>query len=317
MKRGFQSLQINVGVTRDPVFGPLILFGVGGYAIDVLADRNIMLPPLNFALARQLVKRSRVYEIIVENSYQVERDIDHLCELLLRLSDMVVDLPELKCLEINPLLLNKRGLLAVDCAVSLGEPARLSISPYPAHLSEQVTLRRSGRKATLRPIRGEDEPVHLEFFNSLSPETIRMRYFYSRGVPNHAELSSWTQIDYDREMAFVVAAPKLDGTGYEILGVARAVTDADNVRSEFSIVIRDDMQGEGLGMMLMQKIIDYCTQRGTLQLEGSTMPSNKAMQGLARKLGFKISYNMEEDVVDMKMMLNEPTEDWQIYRLQH
>jgi len=114
-----------------------------------------------------------------------------------------------------------------------------------------------------------------------------------------------------------VAAPKLDGAGYEILGVARAVTDADNVRSEFSIVIRDDMQGEGLGMMLMQKIIDYCTQRGTLQLEGSTMPSNKAMQGLARKLGFKISYNMEEDVVDMKMMLNEPTEDWQIYRLQH
>jgi acetyltransferase len=317
MKRGFQSLQINVGVTRDPVFGPLILFGVGGYAIDVLADRNIMLPPLNFALARQLVKRSRVYNIISENSYQVERDVDHLCELLIRLSEMVVDLPELKCLEINPLLLNKRGLLAVDCAVSLGEAARLSISPYPEHLSENVSLRRSGRKAILRAIRGEDEPAHLEFFNSLSPESIRLRYFYSRGVPSHAELANWTQIDYDREMAFIVSAPKLSGAGFETLGVVRAVTDADNIRSEFSIVIRDDMQGEGLGVMLMQKTIDYCTSRGTLQLVGSTMPSNKGMQGLARKLGFKISYNMEEDVVDMKMMLNEPTEDWQIYRLQH
>ena len=317
MKRGFQSMQVNVGITRDPVFGPLMLFGVGGYTIDVLADRNIMLPPLNFALARQLVKRSRVYNIIAENSYQVERDVDHLCEMLIRLSEMAVDLPELKCLEINPLLLNKRGLLAVDCAVSLGEPAQLSISPYPEYLTEQVTLKRSGRAATLRAIRGEDEPAHLEFFNQLSPESIRLRYFYSRGVPNHAELATWTQIDYDREMAFIVTAPKLSGAGFETLGVVRAVTDADNIRSEFSIVVRDDMQGEGLGVMLMQKTIDYCRARGTLQLVGSTMPSNKGMQGLARKLGFKISYNMEEDVVDMKMMLNEPTEDWQIYRLQH
>ncbi|MBP0049346.1 GNAT family N-acetyltransferase [Marinobacterium sp. AK62] len=317
MKRGFQSMQMNVGITRDPVFGPLILFGVGGYTIDVLADRNMMLPPLNFALARQLVKRSRIYNIIAENSYQTERDIDHICELLIRLSEMVIDLPELKCLEINPLLLNKRGLLAVDCAVSLGEDARLSISPYPEHLTEQVVLKRSGRHATLRAIRGEDEPAHLEFFNSLSPESIRLRYFYSRGVPTHAELANWTQIDYDREMAFIVSAPKLSGAGFETLGVVRAVTDADNVRSEFSIVVRDDMQGEGLGVMLMQKTIDYCRARGTLQLVGSTMPSNKGMQGLARKLGFKISYNMEEDVVDMKMMLNEPREDWQIYRLQH
>jgi acetyltransferase len=317
MKRGFQSMQVNVGITRDPVFGPLMLFGVGGYTIDVLADRSIMLPPLNFALARQLVKRSRVYNIIAENSYQVERDVDHLCEMLIRLSEMAVDLPELKCLEINPLLLNKRGLLAVDCAVSLGEPAQLSISPYPEYLTEQVTLKRSGRAATLRAIRGEDEPAHLEFFNQLSPESIRLRYFYSRGVPNHAELATWTQIDYDREMAFIVTAPKLSGAGFETLGVVRAVTDADNIRSEFSIVVRDDMQGEGLGVMLMQKTIDYCRARGTLQLVGSTMPSNKGMQGLARKLGFKISYNMEEDVVDMKMMLNEPTEDWQIYRLQH
>ncbi len=316
MKRGFQSLQINVGITRDPVFGPLLVFGVGGYTVDVLADRNIMLPPLNLALARELVKSSRVYRIIAENSYQVERDLDHLSELLLRLSEMLVDLPELQGLEINPLLLNKRGLLAVDCAASIGEPGRLSISPYPEHLTEEITLKRSGRPAVLRAIRGEDEPAHLEFYNRLSPESIRLRYFYSRGVPTHDELANWTQIDYDREMAFIVSAPRLDGQGYETLGVVRAVTDADNVRAEFSVVIRDDLQGEGLGVILMQKIIDYCRSRGTLELSGSTLATNKGMQALARKLGFRISYNAEEEVIEMKMLLNEPTEDWQIYRLQ-
>ncbi len=316
MKRGFQSLQINVGITRDPVFGPLLVFGVGGYTVDVLADRNVTIPPLNLALAREVVKRSRVYRIIAENSYQVERDVDHLSELLLRLSDMVVDLPQLQTLEINPLLLNKRGLLAVDYTATIGEPHPPAISPYPEYLTEQITLQRSGRAAILRPIRGEDEPAHLEFYNKLSPESIRLRYFYSRGVPTHDELATWTQIDYDREMAFIVSALKFDGSGYETLGVVRAVTDADNVRAEFSVVIRDDLQGEGLGVILMQKVIDYCRSRGTLELAGSTLATNKGMQGLARKLGFRISYNAEEEVVEMKMLLNEPTEDWQMYRLQ-
>jgi acetyltransferase len=316
MKRGFQSLQINVGVTRDPVFGPLLIFGVGGYTVDVLADRHIMLPPLNLALAREMVKSSRVYRIIAENSYQIERDVDHLSGMLLRLSEMLVDLPELEALEINPLLLNKRGLLAVDCSVSVAEPARLAISPYPEHLTEQITLKRSGRPATLRAIRGEDEPAHLEFYNKLSPESIRLRYFYSRGIPTHDELANWTQIDYDREMAFIVSAPRLDGQGQETLGVVRAVTDADNVRAEFAVVIRDDLQGEGLGIILMQKTIDYCRSRGTLELSGSTLATNKGMQALARKLGFRISYNAEEEVIEMRMQLNEPTEDWQIYRLQ-
>lgn len=316
MKRGFQSMQINVGFTRDPVFGPLMIFGVGGYTVDVLADRNVMLPPLNLALAREMVRSSRIYRIISENSYQAERDVEHLSELLVRLSEMLVDIPELKALEINPLLLNKRGLLAVDYAVSVDEPGRLAIRPYPEHLSEQITLKRSGRPAVLRAVRGEDEPAHLEFYNKLSPESIRLRYFYSRGVPTHDELANWTQIDYDREMAFIVSAPRLDGQGVETLGVVRAVTDADNIRAEFSVVIRDDLQGEGLGIILMSKIIDYCRAQGTLELSGSTLSTNKGMQALARKLGFSISYNAEEEVVEMKMLLNEPAEDWQLYRLQ-
>ncbi|RTE64550.1 bifunctional acyl-CoA synthetase/GNAT family N-acetyltransferase [Amphritea opalescens] len=315
MKRGYQSLQINMGITRDPVFGPLLLFGKGGYSVDVLADRQVMLPPLNLSLARRLISTSHMFDVLKESSVQLERDLEQLSDLLIKLSQMVVELPNLKGLEINPLLVNRRGVLAVDVAVSLGEPSVLAISPYPEYLSEHISLRKSGRKAIVRAIRGEDEPSHLAFYNTLSAESIRLRYFYSRGIPTHQELANWTQIDYDREMAFIVTAPKQNEPGWETLGVVRAVTDADNVRAEFSVVIRDDLQGEGLGAVLMQKVIDYCKERGTLMLMGSTLTSNKSMQGLAQKLGFKNHYNMEEDVVEMEMMLNEPTEDWQRSRL--
>ncbi len=316
MKRGFRSLQINVGITRDPTFGPVIVFGAGGHRVDVIADRHVMLPPLNMALAKELVRQSRVCQILEENSYRPEQDVEHICQLLLNLSEMIVDLPQLKCLEINPLLINKSGLLVTDVAVSLStEEGKLSISPYPEHLTEEITLKRSGRKATMRAIRGEDEPSHLEFYNKLSPESVRLRYFYSRGVPTHHELANWTQIDYDREMAFIISIPCDSERGTETLGVVRAVTDADNVRSEFSIVIRDDLQGEGLGVILMTKVIEYCKSRGTLQIIGSTLPSNKGMQNLAKKLGFENSFNAEEEVVEMKLMLNEPQEDWQKLRL--
>ncbi len=317
MKRGFQSLQISVGFTRDAVFGPVIFFGLGGYTVDVMADRQLMLPPLNESLARRLVKSSRIYRFLKENSYRFTEDVDHLCELLMRLSQMIVDIPELKALDINPLLVNKRGLLAVDASVSIGEAAQMSISAYPEHLNEHVTLKRSGRDVLIRPIMGEDEPNHLEFFKRLSPESIRLRYFYSRGVPSHFELANWTQIDYDREMAFIATAKREDGSGYETLGVVRTSTDSDNVRAEFAVVIRDDLQGEGLGVMLMDKMIRYCRDRGTLQIYGSTLSTNLGMQTLARKQGFANSYNAEEEVVEMKMMLNDPTEDWQFHRLQH
>ncbi|GAB2604717.1 bifunctional acetate--CoA ligase family protein/GNAT family N-acetyltransferase [Nitrincola alkalisediminis] len=316
MKRGFQSLQINLGITRDAVFGPLIVFGVGGYVVDSMADRKVMLPPLNSALAYQLVKESRAYKVIEENSDWLERDIKNLCDVLIKLSQLAIDLPEIKALEINPLLLNKRGILVIDVCVSLADPMLPAVSPYPEHLTEFIQLKKSGRPAVLRAIRGEDEPAHLEFYKQLSPESIRLRYFYSRGVPTHQELANWTQIDYDREMALIVSAPKLEGEGVETLGVVRAVTDADNIKAEFSVVVRDDLQGEGLGVVLMEKVIEYCRAKGTLMLAGSTLPANKGMQGLARKLGFKNSYNPEEDVVDMKMMLNEPSEDWQRLRLQ-
>ncbi|MFP8965330.1 GNAT family N-acetyltransferase [Pokkaliibacter sp. CJK22405] len=314
MKRGFQSMQMHVGITQHPVFGPLILFGVGGYTVDVLGDRQLGIPPLNLTLARLMIQQSRVARIIAENSYQVEEDIEQIARLLVKLAQLAVDLPQVSGLEINPLLLNKQGLLAVDASVSLGDAVSPCILPYPEELREWITLKRSGTEVELRPIRGEDEPAHLLFYKQLSPETVRLRYFYSRAVPEHQELANWAQIDYDREMAFIATRQGNDGQP-ETLGVVRAITDADNVSAEFSIVIRDDMQGEGLGRMMMQKVINYCRERGTLQLEGATLPSNSGMQKLASALGFTNKYNADEEVVEMRLPLNEPKEDWQFHRL--
>ncbi|MEH6652081.1 MAG: bifunctional acetate--CoA ligase family protein/GNAT family N-acetyltransferase [Motiliproteus sp.] len=317
IKRGFQSLQICTGITRDPVFGPMIFFGAGGYDTDIKADRNLMLPPLNTSLAKTLIKRSRIYRFLKQNSYRFEQDIEQLCRLLVELSEMAIDLPEVRTLEINPLLINKSGLYVVDASVGLGQPVGTAITPYPINLEQPAALK-SGREVVIRPIRGEDEPNHLEMYNRLSPESIRLRYFYSRGVPNHDELASWTQIDYDREMAFIVSAPRLDGSpGNETLGVVRATTDADNVSAEFAVVLLDELQGEGLGVLLMQKMIDYCRSRGTLTLMGTTMTSNMGMQRLAKKLGFNNSYNHEEEAIEMILKLNEPTEEWQRTRLEH
>ena len=317
MKRGFQSLQICTGVTRDPVFGPMIYFGIGGYSHDVMIDRQLMLPPLNESLAMSLIKKSRFYAILQQNSLRSGEHLDRLCQALVRLSELVIDLPQIRTLEIHPLLLNQNGLLVVDASVGLGQPVRTAIAPYPEQLVEQTTLK-SGRQITIRPIRGEDEPNHLELFNRLSPESIRLRYFYSRGVPSHDELANWTQIDYEREMAFIATAPRLDGEpGNETLGVVRTTTDADNVSAEFAVVILDELQGEGLGKMLMSKMIDYCRERGTLEIMGTTMTTNQGMQMLAKRLGFNNSYNPEEEAVVMELMLNEPTEEWQRTRLAH
>lgn len=317
MKRGYQSLQVCTGITRDPVFGPMVFFGIGGYSHDVRADRQLMMPPLNKSLAMTMIRRSRFYPILQQNSSNFEEHLDSLCQVLVRLSEMVIDLPHLRTLEIHPLLINKTGLLVVDASIGLGQPVKTAITPYPEQLESTIELR-SGREVLLRPIRGEDEPRHLEFFKRLSPESIRLRYFYSRGEPNHDELANWTQIDYDREMAFIATAPRLDGKpGNETLGVVRTTTDADNVSAEFAVVLLDELQGEGLGRVLMQKMVDYCRDRGTLEIMGTTMTSNLGMQKLAKKLGFENSYNHEEEAIEMKMMLNEPTEEWQRTRLAH
>ncbi|MGQ4879837.1 GNAT family N-acetyltransferase [Billgrantia sp. LNSP4103-1] len=314
MQRGKQSMQICAGITRDPVFGPLIVFGIGGYKVNILADRQVALPPLNMTLAADVVGRTHAARLIREHSGEPERDLQRLCQLLVMLSQMASDLLELRGLELNPLLLNRDGVLAVDFALDLGTPARFAIMPYPEELREWVTLN-NGMQVEVRPIRAEDAPLITSFHSQLSEESIRFRYFHNKSDLSQRDLSILSHINYDRQMAFIAEHQKEDGSK-EMLGVVRVWNDPDNIRTEFSIIVRDDMAGQGLGSLLMKKMIAYCKSVGTLEMIGKIMVDNHPMRALMKHLGFRCRYNMEEQVVDAVLRLNEPESEWQRHRLE-
>ena len=313
MQRGKHSMQLNLGVTRDPVFGPVVLFGIGGYKVNILFDRHLAIPPLNMTLARELVASSHAGRLIVEHSNHAEEDLDRICQLLVKLSQLCSDLPLIKGLEINPLLLNRDELLAIDVQCDLGDPAYHAIMPYPEDLRKEITLK-DGRQVEVRPIRGEDSVALLGFHSRLSEESIRFRYFHNKADLTKRDLSLLTQINYDRQMAFVAEETLADGSK-EILGVSRVWTDPDNIRTEFSVIIRDDLQGLGLGSLLMKKLISYSKSVGTLEMIGKIMVENHPMRGLMKYLGFECRYNLEEQVIDAVLPLNEPVNDWQRHRL--
>jgi len=309
MRRGMASLLLSFGITRDPVFGPLILFGEGGSRTKLMADRQVALPPLNETLARALIARSRVPALLEEQEGESESHVAAMAEILMRLSRLAIDFPQIEGLEINPMLIRGSTLLALDTTVAVGAPVAPVIASYPDTLTETMCTR-SGETVILRPIRGEDEPAHARFAARLSAESVRLRFFTPIARLSHKQLAQLTQIDYDREMAFIAATP--DG---ETLGVVRGFTDGDNFAAEIAIIVRDDQKGKGLGKALMAKIIGYCRQRGTIFMGGTVLPENAAMQGLARAMGFRIWFDAEGGAYEIGMVLNEPCDDWQKQRL--
>lgn len=319
VQRTYQHLggiAFSVGITRDPIFGPLVICGAAGASVNVRTDRQIALPPLNMVLAKELLRRTYMYRLLREYSLQPEEDIRAVCETLVTLSQIVIDIPHIRGLEILPLLFSREGAVAVDVAIDLDdEPGRPIIQPYPRELEEWQVLPKSGRKVILRPVLAEDEPTHRDFHHQQSPESIRYRFFQYRKHFSHEDVAQMVQIDYDREMVFIANAQREDGVGEETLGTVRGWTDADNLQCEFAVMVQDKLAGEGLGFSLMQKLIDYCRNRGTVEMIGNVLPDNRPMLALAKRLGFATKYNMEEDVIDLRLPLNEPQKDWQRERL--
>lgn len=312
VRKGMDATQFSMGITRDEHFGPLILFGGGGATANILADRQIEMPPLNDVLALRLMERTHIYRVLRERSKNLPRDTEALSRMLLALSQMVVDLPHLRGCELNVLLHPKEGAIVLGMAADIAHAHETCIKPYPAELESKVGLRRSGRSVMLRPIRGEDEPSMEEFHRGLSPESLRYRFFTSRRNFKHREFAQFTQIDYEQEMAFVAVPDDAPDT---MLGVVRTWTDSDNVQAEFSVIIADDMRGEGLGHMLMAEMIRYCKQRGIKEMVGTVLNDNEPMLKLARHLGFKVTRHVAADIVEITLPLNPVTEEWQKVRL--
>jgi acetyltransferase len=303
--------ELLVRVKTDPTFGPVILFGQGGGAGRALKDQAIALPPLNLHLARDLMSRTRVFPVL--ESEPPERDDNRLSETLaltlVRVSQLIIDIPELVGLTINPLLADRQGVLALDVTLQLraagdGQTPRLAIRPYPRELEESLVLR-NGQAAVIRPIRPEDEARYYAFHRRLSREDLFFRFFVNtRGDLPRSQMARLTQIDYDREMAFILTVGKADGEE-DMLGAVHTTTDPNNNTAEYAISVRSDIQGQGLGQRLMQKMIDYCRSRGTREIMGYVLPDNRSMLAVCERLGFGRRFDPEEEVFEVRLDLQD------------
>ncbi|MDK2776525.1 MAG: GNAT family N-acetyltransferase [Pseudomonadota bacterium] len=308
MHRALDNLQFSFGIGRDSEIGPYLFFGGGGTTADILVDRQVALPPLNANLAEKLIKRSHFYEVLEERSDNIERELVTLERWLVALSHMALNHPWIAGFEVNAIRRAVGRYMVIGVAGEVGHPVKSAILPYPKELESHYESR-SGNAYDIRPIRGEDEPLLEQFYKRLSAESLRLRFFSARRRFEHRELARFSQIDYDREMAFVALR---DGTLY---GVVRVWIDADDVAAEFSVIIDDNCRGEGLGLRLMQGIIDYLTKRGVLQIYGTVLPHNTGMLKLAQRLGFSAHHNMEEGVVEVGRNLNPMKYAWQRKRM--
>lgn len=302
-----KAVETIAGAAVDAVFGPVILFGQGGVAVEVLADRAVALPPLNMTLASDLIARTRVARLLAGYRDRPAVKLEAVQLTLVQLSQLMADIPEIVEIDINPLLADADGVIALDARIRVAQSAvrgaeRLAIRPYPSDLAE--TLQLAGRELTLRPIRPEDEPQHARLLELTEPQDLQMRFFHAVRTITHKQLARFTQIDYDREMAFIASVDDGKPTA-ETWGVVRAIANPDNTEAEFAILVRSDRKGLGLGSVLMSKIIRYCTARGTVMLTGSVLRGNERMTGLARALGFEVRAGPEPGIVQLALRLND------------
>lgn len=282
--------ELIIGAFEDRLFGPVLLFGHGGTAVEVIRDKALALPPLNLHLAREVMARTRVYRLLKAYRSTPAADLDGVALTLIKISQLVCDIGEIAELDLNPLVADECGVVVLDGRIRIraatGEAAdRLAIRPYPRELEEQLTLA-DGRQLLLRPIRPEDETGFQQIFAALSPEEIRMRFLHPMKSLPHKLAARLTQIDYAREMALV-----LEGQGEEgrmLYGGVRISADPDNIEAEFAILIRREMTGSGLGPLLMRRIIDYSRNRGIRRLYGDVLADNTSMLRLAAAFGFTV-----------------------------
>jgi acetyltransferase len=293
--------ELMIGVTTDPVFGPVITLGLGGVMVEVTGDRAVELPPLNRYLASRLIERTRAAKMLGTFRHMPAVDRESLLEVLLRVSEMVCELPWIKEMDINPLLVDENGALAVDARVvvdfhsPVAKPyAHMAIHPYPAHLESKWQLT-DGTDIIIRPIRPEDAELEKDFVRGLSNDTKYFRFMETLQELTPTMLVRFTQIDYDREMA-LMAISEADGKEVE-LGIARYTTNPDAESCEFALVVSDKWQHKGLGHRLMTALMDVARARGLKRMEGEVLAANQAMLRLVSNLEFTISAHPDDDSV--------------------
>jgi acetyltransferase len=299
--------ELIIGSKRDPDFGPLILFGAGGVFTEILEDSAVDLPPLNQLLARRLIEKTRVSRVLRGYRNAPPADLDQLAEILVRISQLVTDFPEIVELDINPLLVINGRFVAVDARIiveptEVPAPRHLIIAPYPNQFETDWMLR-DGTPVLLRPMKPEDEPLVSDFLGKCSEETIYFRYFKLIKKWTHEMLIRFTQNDYDRELGLMaIGLPP----GPEVMmGVSRLVMAADRSTAEFAVIVADPWQGKGLGPKLVERITEIAREQGVKSLSGDVLAQNQPMLEMVKRLGFALRKDTEGGTFRVEMALQE------------
>jgi acetyltransferase len=297
MRRG-HGRELMVGVLRDPAFGPAIVFGAGGSAVEVMRDRAVALPPFNEFIIRQLLSHTRAAKLLGPFRNMPAADTKALEQVLMRVSEMVCELPHIREMDINPLWVDEHGAVALDARFTVdhhtpaaGRYAHVAIHPYPADLVDHWQLP-DGTDITIRPIRPEDAEIEQEFVRALSPESKYFRFMHMVQELTPEMLVRFTQIDYDREMA-LIAVVERDGREEE-LGVARYMTNPDGETCEFALVVADAWHHKGIGSRLMRRLMEIAAARGLSTMEGEVLAQNTDMLRLVKELGFAARDSRED-----------------------
>jgi acetyltransferase len=295
--------ELILGMSVDPTFGPLMMFGAGGIAVEVMRDTAHALPPLDFNLARELMQRTRIWSLLQGYRGHPAADIERIAECLVRLSYLVAHHPQVRELDINPLLAAAHGLVALDARVKVVDPTieprvRMAIRAYPSEWISDIEVGCVGR-VRLRPIRPEDKALYQTFFCNVTAEDRRLRFFGAGQKLEGSFFAQLTQIDYAREMAFV-AISRDSGA---LLGVVRLVVDSSYERGEFAILVRSDLKGRGLGWCLMEHVIKYARSEKLHEVQGLALAGNTRILQMSRELGFSVSID-PGDVAIHRMTLD-------------
>ena len=311
MIRMSDGYEIIAGSSVDPQFGPVLLFGTGGQLVEVYKDRALGLPPLTTTLARRLMEQTKIYEALKGVRGRKSVDMASLERLLVRFSQLVVEQPWIKEIDINPLLISSDRVIALDARVVLCHPdtdvadlPRPAIRPYPRQYVRPWTANNHDL-LELRPIRPEDEPLLVKFHNSVSERSVYLRYFSMMKLGQriaHDRLSRLSFIDYDREMAFV--AVKRDANNEpEILGIGRLTKAFGRGEAEFGLLISDLYQRNGLGTELLKRLIEYGQHEHVKTIWAYVLPENTGMLTIAKHLGFKQKFDAEEKLMRVTLSL--------------
>ncbi len=301
MYRSSNGRELMIGVIRDPVFGPVISFGSGGTTVEIMGDSAVALPPLNRRLAIDLINRTKVSKLLGKFRNMPAVDIDQLIDVLLGVSGMACELPWLQEMDINPLIMDEAGIVAVDARIVVDYPKQstdpyhhLAIHPYPSHLAKNMQLN-DGTDIVIRPIRPEDAEMEAKFVRELSKEAKYFRFMNSLQELSQEMLVRFTQIDYHDEMALI--AVTADGTGEQQIGVARYTTNIDKESCEFALVVSDRWRGRGIAHHLMTNLMDVARGRNLEKMQGQVLSENLKMLELVASLNFQIRNDPEDPAI--------------------